>query len=63
MTWIPVTKQLPPNGEVVETKTEHANSSTVTIDLMYCIDQWFHPDRTVYYYYPKPTHWRKKQNQ
>lgn len=58
MTWIPVSTQLPPNGEVVETRDD--DYSHLDVYLLYY-------DAKFKYWVggrPKnftPTHWRKKE--
>lgn len=56
MTWIPTSKQLPPDGEVVETKDEDYDFNKVYL-LYYEIDKWIGGRPPNY----TPTHWRKKK--
>lgn len=57
--WIPVTKELPPNGELVETKIDDLNGERNHADLSRHNNLWF--SGTIYVYY-SPTHWRRKAN-
>lgn len=60
MTWIPITQQLPPNGEVVETKIDNGLEVRNIQDLKRQGNLWWHTDGKMYVYYT-PTHWRKKE--
>ena len=57
--WIPITRQLPKEGEVVETKV--ANPDRNIQDLKYVPPHWYFPDMSMYVYY-EPTHWRYKKD-
>lgn len=56
MTWIPITKELPPDGEVVETKRENDNKC----DLKRYGTLWYNAATKQLVSYT-PTHWRKKE--
>jgi hypothetical protein len=58
MTWIPTSKQLPPDGEVVETKTGSSNRTVV--ELKFVNGWWYTPITNTLLLHP-PTHWRKKE--
>jgi hypothetical protein len=53
--WIPTSKQLPPEGEVVEAM----DSGGHVQDLKRQGRLWFFPDASMYVYYV-PSYWRKK---
>jgi hypothetical protein len=53
--WIRVADQLPPQGQVVETKIADPDRNQDT--LKRSGNLWFIPDGSIYVYYT-PTHWR-----
>jgi hypothetical protein len=59
MTWIPTSKQLPPDGEVVEAQFEELAAIR---DVTYYreLDRWYFNNIQQCRY--TPTHWRKKLN-
>lgn len=57
MTWIETSKQLPPEGVVVETKISNPDRNQA--DLKLKGNLWYHSDGSMCVYYT-PTHWRKK---
>lgn len=58
MTWIEISKQLPPQDMVVETKV--ANPDRNQQDLKLRGNLWWLKDGSTYVYYT-PTHWRHKK--
>lgn len=61
MNWIPITKELPPVGEIVETKIDDENGVRNESQLKRISANsklWHLPDGSMYVYYT-PTHWRK----
>lgn len=57
MEWKLVSEQLPPEGEVVETKIDDEHGCRNETRLIRKGRLWFFPDRSMYVYYT-PTHWR-----
>ena len=56
--WIPLSRQLPPDKELVETKIDDALSECRNHQkLRLHRNLWWHPDMSMYVYYT-PTHWR-----
>lgn len=56
MNWIPITKQLPPEGMVVMTKIDDAKGVRNEQELKLKGRLWWMPDGQMYVYYT-PTHW------
>jgi hypothetical protein len=56
MKWIPITIQLPPEGELVETKIANPDRNIQKLKLKNKL--WFVKDGSIYVYYT-PTHWRR----
>ncbi len=52
--WTPTERELPPEGEVVETMVGDGKVSL----LVYQDGRWFHADMVMYVYYV-PKYWRK----
>lgn len=59
MNWIEVSKQLPPQDLVVETKVSNPDRNQQ--DLKLKGNLWWLKDGSMYVYYT-PTHWRYKSN-
>lgn len=55
--YIPCTKQLPPNGKVVDTLICDGHGVRNEQKLKRKDNLWFLPDGSMYVYY-SPTHWR-----
>lgn len=55
--WIAVTAQLPPEGQVVETKIDDTHSERNHARLKRQGRLWWFADDSMYIYY-NPTHWR-----
>ena len=56
--WIRVADQLPPEGEVVETKIDDKLGIRNVQSMFLLRRLWFIPKSSVYAYYT-PTHWRR----
>lgn len=54
MNWTLTTQQLPPDGEVVETKVDYGD----IVDLVRNGDKWYHPVLNLPTNFT-PTHWRR----
>lgn len=61
MRWIPRREQLPPEGEVVETKIDDSKGERNIQTLRRRGFLWYFPDDSMYVYYT-PTHWRRKDD-
>lgn len=59
--WIAVADELPPNGEIVETKVDDKDGARNVQTLRLRGGLWWLPDDTLYVYYV-PTHWRESDN-
>ena len=57
-TWVKVSKQLPPEKEVVITKIDDNQGCRNVQELYRRKNLWFLPDGSMYVYYT-PTHWRR----
>lgn len=55
--WIACSQQLPPDGEVVETKIDDGHACRNEGRLKLNGRLWFVPDGSMYVYYT-PTHWK-----
>lgn len=55
--WIKTSRELPPEGEVVDTKIDDAKGCRNEAKLKRLNLLWFFPDDSMYVYYT-PTHWR-----
>lgn len=56
--WIPLSRQLPPNKELVETKIDDAEAGCRNQQkLRLHGGRWWFPNMSMYVYYT-PTHWR-----
>jgi hypothetical protein len=58
--WIKCKDQLPPDGEVVETKIDDDKEERNIQPLLRQGRLWFLPDTAMYVYYT-PTHWRRSE--
>jgi hypothetical protein len=56
-TWIECSKQLPPDGEIVETKIDDRDGVRNEQPLKRSGNLWFVSDGGMYVYY-RPTHWK-----
>lgn len=54
--WIPITSELPPQGEEVWTKIDDMDGARNETTLTRKGNLWFYPDMSMYVYY-RPTHW------
>ena len=57
--WIPVSRQLPPAGEFVQTKIDDAGGVRNIQELKLSSGLWFGQDNMYVYY--TPTHWRQTE--
>lgn len=58
MEWIKVKDELPPEGEMVETKIDDKKGCRNVQKLCRLKNLWFLPEESMYVYYT-PTHWKK----
>lgn len=58
--WTDVSKSVPMNNVVVETKVDDVQGCRNVQDLKRSDNLWFFPDGSMYVYYT-PTHWRYKE--